>query len=209
MSKTMRTFLLLALVVPLLSGCLGGPVPKDNFYRLLPMIPQRILERPALKGIIEVQRFSAEGLSAGRELVYSKRDDPQSIQTYGYHLWSDPPAVQIQDVLVRYLRAARAADTVVTSDMRALPDYVVQGRIKRFEQVLGTPPAVVAEIEMVLTTRDVDKPLMLKNYLIERRIGDDRPATAIRELNMATEDVFAGFVADVSRLPVPSLEKRP
>ncbi|MBF0335459.1 MAG: membrane integrity-associated transporter subunit PqiC, partial [Alphaproteobacteria bacterium] len=95
--------------------------------------------------------------------------------------------------------AANAAETVLTSDLRALPDAIVQGHIRRFERVTGDRPAVVAEIELGVSGRTAGKPILLRTYRVERPVpADGGVAAAAQAMNEALAELFGRFVADLA-----------
>lgn len=187
------------LLATLCAACANGPLPRDNFYRLEVPTPAQAAPRPILPGVLEVARFGADGLASERAIVHVDRASPLSVRNYGYEFWTDPPGLLVQDALVKYLRAANAADTVVTSDLRALPDTIVQGHIRRFEQITGERPAVVAEIELGVSGRTAGKPILLRTYRIERPVpANGGVAGAAQAMNDALAELFARFLADLT-----------
>ena len=75
-----------------------------------------------------MDRFVADGLTAGRPIVYSESGRPREVLEYHYHFWTEPPTILLRDQLVVYLRAAKVADTVVTPEHRVEPDYEARGQ---------------------------------------------------------------------------------
>jgi ABC-type uncharacterized transport system auxiliary subunit len=189
------------LLAVLLGACAGPPPPADTFYRL--QVPaEAALDPKPLPGVLEVSRFAAEGLTGERALLYSYRDRPDQVMRYRYHIWTDTPPVLLQDQLVRTLRQARAADQVVTSDLNVSPAFVIQGRLRRFEQLAGTPPAVVVEADIGLVRVHGSELLLLNSYRVETPAASDQPGDAVAALQAATGDLFSRFLADLARLPV-------
>ncbi|MDA0998524.1 MAG: ABC-type transport auxiliary lipoprotein family protein, partial [Proteobacteria bacterium] len=138
-----------ALLLAVLTGCGSAPpVPEDKYYRLQAVLAAAPLQQPKFNGTLEVERFSADGLTAGRPIVYSAQNDPSGLQEYHYHFWTQPPTVMLRDEIVTYLRAANVAKTVVTPEMRLNPEYVMAGKIRRLEQIVGSPSRAVLDIEI-------------------------------------------------------------
>ncbi|MBF0305548.1 MAG: membrane integrity-associated transporter subunit PqiC [Alphaproteobacteria bacterium] len=187
------------LAVSLCAACAGAPPPKDNFYRLEVPSPAQAAPRPILPGVLEVSRLGADGLASERAIVHVDRGAPLSVRNYAYEFWTDPPGLLVQDALVKYLRAANAAETVLTSDLRALPDTIVQGHIRRFERITGDRPAVVAEIELGVSGRTAGKPILLRTYRVERPVpADGGVAAAAQAMNEALAELFGRFVSDLA-----------
>jgi ABC-type uncharacterized transport system auxiliary subunit len=192
-----------ALAAALLGGlaaCSTGSPPRDAFYRLDIPEPAR-LAAPVLPGVVEVSRFGAEGLTGDRAMLYSYRDRPEQLLRYDYRYWTEPPPILLQDGLVRLLRDVGAADQVVTADLRVPPDYVVEGRLRRFEQVAGTPPGVVVVIDMGVVRTHGNQLILLDSYRSEKTAASEQTSDVVTAYQAALGEVFGRLVADLSRLP--------
>ena len=182
------------------SGCaLAPPPPPDTFYRLEVAAPA-VLPRPLLPGVVEVKRFDAEGLTGDRALLYSYRDRPDQVLRYSYHFWVDAPPTLFQDQLLRVLRQAGAVDTVVTSGIDLSPDYVIEGRLRRFEELAGASPAVVVEADIAVVRVRGDALLMLHSYRVEKPAASEQPADAVRAFQAAVGELAGRFLDDLSRM---------
>lgn len=181
-----------------LGGC-SSPPPPDTFYRLQPLTPAT-LPRPVLPGVVEVTRFGADGLTGDRALLYSYRDKPDQLLRYSYHLWTEAPPTLLRDQLVEMLRRARAADRVVTADLRVPPDYVVEGRLRRFEQLAGSPPGVVVTMDLGVVQVHGNQLLMLNTYHVEKPATSEQPADAVVAFQAAVDEAFTHFLHDLRHL---------
>ena len=175
----------------------AAPVPEDQFYRLVISAPSP--SKTLFPGIMEVDRFVADGLTAGRPIVYSETGKPFQVKEFHYHFWTQPPTVMLRDELVSYLRARKISDTVVTPEMRVTPDYVLIGKIKRLEKVLGDPPKAVLELELGLRKESGDKILHLETYRVETMSDGPGVDAAVKSLNTALTTIFGKFVHDLSK----------
>lgn len=193
---------LFLLLVPALGACAQPPVPQDTFYRLEVGAPEKVLSAPRLQGTLEIERLSADGLTAGRPIVYSRSDRPRELQEYHYHFWTEPPPVMLRDQLVVYLRRAKVASAIVTPEMRVAVDYALTGKIKRLERVIGASPgAAKAIVELELGVRQTagERLLFLDTYRVETAAAADTVSAAVDALNEGLHRVFALFVADLSK----------
>lgn len=182
------------------AGCAGGPSPADRYYRLEASPPTPVMDRPVLRGIVQVASLEADGLLAERPLVYSLSGEPFEIRHYNYDLWNEPPGTLVQDQLIRYLRRANLADRVVSTDLRTSGDYAIEGRVHRFEQVIGAPTVVVVELELALIRLSDERLMLLETY--DKTVpaaNDSAPAVAMAA-NQALTEIFARFVEDLARL---------
>ncbi|MDP6572192.1 MAG: ABC-type transport auxiliary lipoprotein family protein [Rhodospirillales bacterium] len=193
---------LFLLLVPALGACAQPPVPQDTFYRLEVGAPEKVLSVPHLQGTLEIERLSADGLTAGRPIVYSRSDRPRELQEYHYHFWTEPPPVMLRDQLVAYLRRAKVASAIVTPEMRVAVDYALTGKIKRLERVIGASSgAAKAIVELELGVRQTagERLLFLDTYRVETAAAADTVSAAVDALNEGLNRVFALFVADLSK----------
>lgn len=184
-----------------LTGCATqGPVPEDKYYRLQSVAAIAPLPAPILDGTLEVDRFTADGLTAGRPIVYVEDRDPNQLQEYHYHFWTQPPTIMLRDELVTYLRAVNAAKNVVTPEMRVEPAYVLTGRIRRLEQIKTSDEGAVIEMEIALRRPTDGKLLFLKSYRNESKQQAPGVAGAVRALNEGWNLILADLLADLRKL---------
>lgn len=187
----------LALALGALAACGQPELPTDHFYRLQAGAPQP-LAQPLFKGTIEVNRFTADGLVAGRSIVYTEPAQPHQVREYHYHFWIEPPTILLRDQLVAYLRAAKIAETVTTPEIRANADYVLTGRIIRLEKIEGAAPKGALEIELGLRSSG-GKIVRLDVYKAEVPAENNSVEAAVRALNKALDQIYAKFSADLAR----------
>lgn len=182
-------------------GCAAQPpVPSDKFYRLQAVFAAEPLPAPKFVGNFEIERFTADGLTAGRPIVYMESSDPNQLQEYHYHFWTQPPTVMLRDELVTYLRHAKIAGSVVIPEMRLEPQYVMTGRIRKLEQVVGQPNRTRMEIEVALRQPSNGKLLFLKSYEHETTQTSPGVAAAVDSLNEALNIIYSDLLADLRAL---------
>ena len=183
-----------------LSACGSAPpVPEDRYYRLQAVFAGAAHKSALLAGTIEVDRFVADGLTSERPVVYSKAGQPNEVKAYHYNFWIKPPTVMLRDELVSFLREAKVADVIVTPAMRVQADYVLTGKIKHLEQVVGTPHRTMLEVELGLRRPTDGKLLFLKSYRQENVSGGPAVGAAVDSLNTALSIVYADFLQDLSK----------
>jgi ABC-type uncharacterized transport system auxiliary subunit len=191
--------LLLAAVAVTLGACAGGggPVPQSTFYRVQASAPASPVATP-LPGILEVDRFHIEGLTAGRAMVHSDSAKPNELHEYHYHLWTEPPATMLRDELVNFLRKANAARQVVTPEVRVSPDYMARGRVLKLERVIGNDPGALVELEMSARKIRGDDLMVLKTYRVKVAPSGKEVGDVVDAFGQALGEVFGKFVADLS-----------
>ncbi len=180
-------------------ACAQPPLQEEVFYRLQMTTSPAPLASPPLAGVLEV-RFVADGLWAGRPIVYSQSGQPHALRKSHYHLWDKAPTVLLRDQLVAQLRAAKVAKAVVTPEMRVDPDYVLAGKIKRLERVVGATPRAVVELELAVRRTAGDSLAFLQTYRVEEAVATDSVAAAVAAINKALSAIYAKFTADLARL---------
>ncbi len=192
--------LMLALGV-LITGCAAQPpVPNDKYYRLQAVFAAEPSASAKFPGNFEIERFTADGLTAGRPIVYVETNDPNQLQEYHYHFWTQPPTVMLRDELVTYLRQAKIADSVVIPEMRLEPQYLMTGRIRTLEQVLGSPNRTRMELEIALRQPGTGKLMFLKSYEHETTQASPGVAAAVDSLNEALNIIYSDLLADLRAL---------
>ena len=147
-----------------------------------------------------MERLAGDGLVADRPIIYSVAATPSQLQEYNYHLWTEAPTVMLRDQLVAYLRSAKAATKVLTPEMRAIPDYVLGGKIRRLEQVIGSPPRVVVELELAIRRSRDSRIVFLDTYRAEVNTTGDSIGAAVAAMSQALAQVYAKFVKDLSKI---------
>ena len=107
----------------------------------------------------------------------------------------------LQNQLVSFLRSGRIARNVVTPELRIEPEFVISGRIRRFEQTIGTPGRVVAELELGLKDARTDRLVHLKTYRSEISTVDGSPGRAVGAFSESVNAIFSQFVRDITNPP--------
>lgn len=197
----MRRFHLIAalLAAALIGACSAKPVIEDNFYRLTLANPPTVRNLPAglAGGVIQVERFTADGLLGGRAIVFSDSARADVAQTYHYDFWLEPPTILLQSALTDTLRKA-GVQKVVTPDLRIEPDYTITGKIRAFEQIRGNPGFVRVQIELAVTERSGGKLIMFKSYSAEPRTNGDGIREAVGRMSGAIDQIYSEFLKDLA-----------
>jgi ABC-type uncharacterized transport system auxiliary subunit len=179
-----------------LVACIAGPAPRDQFYRLAVPAPAGNRAQPLLPGTLLVQRLASDDLLRERPIVRRASPGATEVTPYAYHLWADSPERMLQQQLAAFLRAANAADQVVTPDVGATADWIAGGSLRRLDVVGGA----TADVELELWVRDVRgaAPPFRQTYRDERPIAGDDVEAAVQALSQAVGAAFEAFVADLA-----------
>ncbi len=198
--------MLAALLTAALGACaIAEPPPDDRYYRLDVPLPTARFQAPALSGVLEVARMSADGLVGNRAVAYVVADQPHEVFDYNYHFWNQPPGELVQGQLIRFLRAANAADRVLSPELRIRADYAVEGRIRRFEQSFAEDVSMIIELELGLVRLVDQQLLLLRSYRTAQAASGDSVASSAVAANAALAAIFAEFAVDLERLRVGKL----
>jgi ABC-type uncharacterized transport system auxiliary subunit len=141
---------MLALVVALAAGC--GTARPSKYYQLT--VPGNIVPAANSSPIpitLLIGRLTAPALYREDQIVYSSGGE--SMGTYEYQHWAEPPTEMIAEVMLRQFRASGHYQGVYTlrSDIRG--DFLLHGRLYDFKEVSGSP--LVARVTMELELRNI------------------------------------------------------
>jgi ABC-type uncharacterized transport system auxiliary subunit len=81
-------------------------------------------------------------------IVYSSKG--QSMGTYEYERWVEPPTEMIQEVLFRSLRSSGRFRSVYPQRSSLRGDYLLRGRLYDFKEITGSPMAARLSIDVEL-----------------------------------------------------------
>lgn len=186
------------LLITFLAACQSQPPqPTDKYYRLrLPVTAA--MARPALDGTLVVRPLRADGPLAERPMIFTRADKPLQVEQYYYQHWEAPPPLLVQEYLRQDLATRHAASHVTDT---ANGDYVLEGRILRFEKMIGPQGShAVVECRLVLSRRHPMADLMDRVYHAEAPLADDTPHALAEGMEAALQRVAADFARDLSML---------
>lgn len=178
-------------------GCASRPAPIDHYYRIDAGVPDAPAAKK-LEGNLQIDRLRADALTGKRQLLYKETAGSSKVDPHPYHRWSDPPTILLQAELVSFLSAATAADSVMPATARLKPNYMVSGRIREFERVLGPEVHVVVEIQLAATSTASDEILVNRIYREERSAANTSVEASVTAFNQAVHSIFEQFLADLT-----------
>jgi cholesterol transport system auxiliary component len=145
--KLAAAFLLLS--VGLAAGC--GAARPSKYYQLT--APSNLSADPPSDPYpvsLLLASLISSHLYREDRIVYSSGGE--SMGTYEYQRWAEPPTEMIEEVLLRELRASGRYRGVNSLRSGARGDYVISGRLYDFKEVSGSP--ILARVTFELTMRD-------------------------------------------------------
>jgi ABC-type uncharacterized transport system auxiliary subunit len=153
-------YTLIPLMAILLSAC-GGGRPIHYYTVELPPTPEPSTSVYPITLLIG--RIGSPEIMEDEAIVY--RSGPNSIGTYDYHHWVEPPVRMLKVVLFRRLRASGKYQSVADLGSAAQGDYVLQGRLYDFEEVdTGGSIAALVSMEFELLDRRTRKTVWTHFY---------------------------------------------
>lgn len=150
-----------------------------------------------LNGIVEADRFAAVGLTAGRAIIYTRDESPQVLQEYNYDFWYEPPSVMLSDALIAYLREANIAKAIVTPEMRAKVDFLLNGRVQLLETRRGGSPMAIVQLELGLSNARSGAVMVVRSYRTDVPASDVSVEAYVSAVNKAVADIFSRFLNDL------------
>ncbi|HJX95866.1 MAG TPA: ABC-type transport auxiliary lipoprotein family protein [Candidatus Acidoferrum sp.] len=141
---------ILVLGVGLAAGC-GAARPSKYYQLTVPGDLAPAANPNPVPITLLIGRLTGPALYRADQIVYSSGGE--SMGTYEYQRWSEPPTEMIAEVILRQFRASGHYRGVYTlrSDIRG--EFLLHGRLYDFKEVSGTP--IVGRVTMELELRNI------------------------------------------------------
>lgn len=138
------------LAVVLTAGC-GAARPSKYYQLTVPPDSVPVANPNPLPITLLIGRLTAPALYREDQIVYSSGGE--SMGTYEYQKWSEPPTEMIAEIMLRQFRASGRYHGVYTlrSDIRG--DFLLHGHLYDFREVEGSP--IVGRVTIELELRDI------------------------------------------------------
>lgn len=181
---------LLAIAASLTAGC-GGARPSKYYQLTVPANSTVSDNSNTLPITLLIGRITAPALYREDQIVYSSGGE--SMGTYEYQKWSEPPTEMIAEIMLRQFRASGRYHGVYTlrSDIRG--DFLLHGHLYDFKEVEGSP--VVGRVTMELELRDIKSGVVVWTHFYthdEPASGKDTGAV-VAALNKNIQQGIAEF----------------
>jgi ABC-type uncharacterized transport system auxiliary subunit len=185
------------LFILLTAGCMSvPPVPTDKFYSL--PVPSVTYKGNKLDGILAIRRFVSDGLHNERAMLHADSGLPNRIESYHYHFWADTPPRMIQEHLLQALRKTGISEQVVSYSSQLRPSYVIFGKVRKFQQLLGKQPGVVVAMELQLLKHGERKALLISDYQEVIATSSETIDEAVDKYAVALDRIYNRFLADIA-----------
>jgi ABC-type uncharacterized transport system auxiliary subunit len=187
------------LLVPPLSGCLGGPAPVER-YRLTPVQPEaRAAAAPAgatMLPTVTVEPYATAGIYADPGIVY--RLEESSYGAYPNREWALPLGTMLADATIEAMRAVPGLAARVTSDGTAVSEQLVwRGVVQQFEEVnRGDSVSAAVRLDAALVWSPGDSIVWQGTAGLERPVADPTMPAIVRALSELTAEAVRRLVTD-------------
>jgi ABC-type uncharacterized transport system auxiliary subunit len=145
-----RLISIAALAAGLLAGC-GAARPSKYYELTIPSGLTPAAERSPIPVTLLLGPLRASHLYREDHIVYSSNSE--SMGTYEYQQWVEPPTEMLVEVLLRDLRASGKYRAVDLMRSNSHGDFILYGRLYDFKEVSASP--LVARITFDLQLREV------------------------------------------------------
>jgi ABC-type uncharacterized transport system auxiliary subunit len=144
------TLWMLVLALGLGAGC-GAARPSKYYQLTVPGDVAPSVDPKPIPITLLIGRLTGPALYHEDQIVYSSGGE--SMGTYEYHRWAEPPTEMIAEIVLRQLRASGHYRGVYTlrSDMQG--DFLLHGRLYDFKEVAGS--SIVGRVTMELELRNI------------------------------------------------------
>src|SRR5271154_155890 len=144
------TLSMLALAVGLAAGC-GASRPSKYYQLTVPGAGAPAANPNPVPITLLIGRLTGPALYRADQIVYSSGGE--SMGTYEYQRWSEPPTEMIAEVMLRQFRAAGHYRGVYTLRSDIHGDFLLHGRLYDFKEVSGA--TLVGRVSMELELRNI------------------------------------------------------
>ncbi|HYL64926.1 MAG TPA: ABC-type transport auxiliary lipoprotein family protein [Candidatus Methylomirabilis sp.] len=131
------------------SGC--GAARPSKYYQLSVPADAPAVNADPFSITLLIGRMTAPDLYREDQIVYSSGGE--SMGTYEYHRWAEPPTDMIQEIVLRQFRASGRFHSVYALRSDVHGDYLLHGHLYDFKEVSAN--GIVGRVAMEMELRDV------------------------------------------------------
>jgi ABC-type uncharacterized transport system auxiliary subunit len=186
----------------LAAGCGGGGgnIPESRIYRIGYAPPAPASAGNPLPVTLGVAGLGGPETYRQERLVY--RTVPHKVAFYPYDRWEVPPVEMVTEVLIGQLRAGGRYRRVVPYTRDGQVDYVLRGRLLRFDEEdggPGTPWTAVVEIDYQLVDPQKNQVVSTGAARATQPVQGRQVEAIVESLSVATRDALASVAAQVAQ----------
>jgi ABC-type uncharacterized transport system auxiliary subunit len=183
----------------LFAGCFGsGNVPETRHYHIA-VLPPSPSSQPPLPITLAITPLDGNETYRQDRLVY--RSGPYRVDTYPYDRWELSPVAMVTDALTAHLRATGLFRQVLPYQLDGGVDYVLRGRLLRFDQEdagPGTPWTAVVEVEYEVLEPKRGIVVFSGAARAVIPVEGRQPISIVAALSQASRDAFGALAGQVA-----------
>ena len=185
---------LLALVLVLLAAC--GAAKPIHYYALEPPSISASAGNPH-PVVLMVGHFTAPNIYRDTRLIY--RSGSNELDIYEQQRWAEPPAEMVKGMLLRVLRQSGRYRSVHLTGSNVHGDYVLRGRVHRFEEVDAPGLGARVEIDAELYDPATGATLWTHHYQQEETANGNTVPAVVEAINRDAQRGVSEIVASLDQ----------
>jgi ABC-type uncharacterized transport system auxiliary subunit len=170
----------LILCLGILNGC--GAARPSKFYQLTPPNDKTAGADPAPFPVtLLLGPITTSHLYRDDHIVYTSNGE--TMGTYEYQRWSEPPSEMISDVLLRELQESERYQHVYSLRSDSRGDYVLRGRLYDFQEIDGNGLAARVAFEFELRDSKTGATVWSRSYSHDEPVDGKNVPAVVAALN--------------------------
>lgn len=187
--KRIRGLAVAGAVLILLAGC--GSVRPSKFYTLeLPSMGPG--GGPPVAVDLLVGRVSAPQVLRDDRILY--RAASSEIGGYEYHRWVDPPALMLEELVLRALRDSGRFRSVQSQKSNTRGDYLVRGRLYEFGEISAPVLGARVRVEFEVQNRKTGEIVYTRMFSHDEPAAGKDVAAVVGAIDRSVQRALREFV---------------
>jgi len=187
MIKRRAVWVMMAMSAAWASGC-GAARPSKYYQLTVPAEMTAAAKANPIPVTLQLGLLTGSHLYREDHIVYSSAG--QSMGTYEYHRWAEPPTEIIQDVLFRQLRASGRYRAVNMLRSNARGDFVLRGRLYDFKEVEANPAMARVALEYELRDAKTGMTVWSQFYSHDEPVGGKDVSSVVAALDRNVQGII-------------------
>jgi ABC-type uncharacterized transport system auxiliary subunit len=169
------------------AGC-GAARPNKYYQLTVPADMTAAANANPIPVTLQLGLLTGSHLYRDDHIVYSGTG--QSMGTYEYQRWVEPPTEMIQDVLFRQLRASGRYRSVNMLRSNARGDFVLRGRLYDFKEVEANPAVARVALEYELRDAKTGMTVWSQFYSHDEPVGGKDVSSVVAALDRNVQGII-------------------
>jgi ABC-type uncharacterized transport system auxiliary subunit len=169
------------------AGC-GAARPAKYYQLTVPPGMAAATNPDSIPVTLQLGLLTSSHLYREDRIVYSSAG--QSMGTYEYHRWAEPPTEMIQEVLFRQLRASGRYRSVHMLRSSTRGDFVLRGRIYDFKEVEANPSVARVALEFDLRDAKTGMTVWSQFYSHDEPVGGKDVSSVVAALDRNVQGII-------------------